>query len=556
MLERPQARDSVDSVRVEACFPAPPDRQSTKVAINLYPRFVGYLVRVAAILIRTEISKFVSIDIPRLAILISLEDTFIVCCFLSLIMRQIDSVSQQMTSPITCAPRQPLYIDDDDLLIEDLTLVEPSSLSDDDLTQTYTTKPKMASPYPSNFPSHSDSNENILLPMSLRRDLFENPGENPKNTIEKSRNDNDFQPSPLAPEFRPSYTRHKRQSSNASSFIEASTPGLIDFDSPESVASPLDLATPAHSERSTDARSLICSLNEDTCEQSGFSPFYPNQHQTVGSPAKISRPWSPSPLRNEQRPPSTMTASTVTPGPYQREQALTDWTAAQQRALSKPNMNLLGHRRNDSNGSNSSAGSSIRVFDLDKTGSNNQQNTYTLEEARNARQFALNAASLGHTRRSSGNVPQVGSFAQPATQQGQLPAYSKSALISSASQQLQQMQIQQAQERNIIPGAGLPGAGLPPAPANGNVTPHMDPISTLYTLSQMNLDPIMAEAVMALTAQARAIQAQNGGAGPSIHNRKLGLYKTELCRSFEEKGVCRYGVSLSSSESLKVERRN
>lgn len=33
---------------------------------------------------------------------------------------------------------------------------------------------------------------------------------------------------------------------------------------------------------------------------------------------------------------------------------------------------------------------------------------------------------------------------------------------------------------------------------------------------------------------------QNQG-GPSANNRKLGLYKTELCRSWEEKGTCRYG---------------
>ena len=31
------------------------------------------------------------------------------------------------------------------------------------------------------------------------------------------------------------------------------------------------------------------------------------------------------------------------------------------------------------------------------------------------------------------------------------------------------------------------------------------------------------------------------GNGPSANNRKLGLYKTELCRSWEEKGSCRYG---------------
>ncbi|KAF8446199.1 hypothetical protein L210DRAFT_3642460 [Boletus edulis BED1] len=32
------------------------------------------------------------------------------------------------------------------------------------------------------------------------------------------------------------------------------------------------------------------------------------------------------------------------------------------------------------------------------------------------------------------------------------------------------------------------------------------------------------------------------GSGPSANNRKLGLYKTELCRSWEEKGTCRYGA--------------
>ncbi|TFL06482.1 hypothetical protein BDV98DRAFT_647559 [Pterulicium gracile] len=34
----------------------------------------------------------------------------------------------------------------------------------------------------------------------------------------------------------------------------------------------------------------------------------------------------------------------------------------------------------------------------------------------------------------------------------------------------------------------------------------------------------------------------SAGQGPSANNRKLGLYKTELCRNFEEKGTCRYGT--------------
>lgn len=46
-----------------------------------------------------------------------------------------------------------------------------------------------------------------------------------------------------------------------------------------------------------------------------------------------------------------------------------------------------------------------------------------------------------------------------------------------------------------------------------------------------------------LTSPASTV-AQNSipsGNGPSANNRKLGLYKTELCRSWEEKGTCRYG---------------
>ncbi|KAI0343972.1 hypothetical protein BDW22DRAFT_1110352 [Trametopsis cervina] len=47
------------------------------------------------------------------------------------------------------------------------------------------------------------------------------------------------------------------------------------------------------------------------------------------------------------------------------------------------------------------------------------------------------------------------------------------------------------------------------------------------------------------SAQANAQAAVNNaamGGGPNANNRKLGLYKTELCRSWEEKGTCRYGA--------------
>ncbi|KAF8758969.1 Zinc finger C-x8-C-x5-C-x3-H type (and similar) [Rhizoctonia solani] len=58
-----------------------------------------------------------------------------------------------------------------------------------------------------------------------------------------------------------------------------------------------------------------------------------------------------------------------------------------------------------------------------------------------------------------------------------------------------------------------------------------------------------ADAYTPALAQALARQLQydapgylrDGHGGPSANNRKLGLYKTELCRSWEEKGSCRYG---------------
>lgn len=43
-------------------------------------------------------------------------------------------------------------------------------------------------------------------------------------------------------------------------------------------------------------------------------------------------------------------------------------------------------------------------------------------------------------------------------------------------------------------------------------------------------------------AMASPTNSSSGQNGPSANNRKLGLYKTELCRSWEEKGSCRYGA--------------
>ena len=52
---------------------------------------------------------------------------------------------------------------------------------------------------------------------------------------------------------------------------------------------------------------------------------------------------------------------------------------------------------------------------------------------------------------------------------------------------------------------------------------------------------IPGQAMPAAAAANGAAAGNAAGNGPSANNRKLGLYKTELCRSWEEKGSCRYG---------------
>ncbi|KAI8995385.1 hypothetical protein BD414DRAFT_239521 [Trametes punicea] len=70
--------------------------------------------------------------------------------------------------------------------------------------------------------------------------------------------------------------------------------------------------------------------------------------------------------------------------------------------------------------------------------------------------------------------------------------------------------------------------------------------------------PLQAQGLN-LTNTGSSIGTNNStGSGPSANNRKLGLYKTELCRSWEEKGSCRYGAKCQfahgEEELRKVQR--
>lgn len=94
---------------------------------------------------------------------------------------------------------------------------------------------------------------------------------------------------------------------------------------------------------------------------------------------------------------------------------------------------------------------------------------------------------------------------------------------------------------------GAPGPGIYPPP--------MAPAQAMTLFPQFYGNQDTYPDLAAAQAMANRLQPQytgygstddanigSNGNGPSANNRKLGLYKTELCRSWEEKGTCRYGA--------------
>lgn len=86
--------------------------------------------------------------------------------------------------------------------------------------------------------------------------------------------------------------------------------------------------------------------------------------------------------------------------------------------------------------------------------------------------------------------------------------------------------------------AGMAVAGSPPTAASQQAYNQ----SVQNAMGGLQQDP----QVMALIQQ---------GGGPSANNRKLGLYKTELCRSWEEKGSCKYGEKCQFAHGEAEQRR-
>ncbi|CAD6891423.1 unnamed protein product [Tilletia laevis] len=95
-------------------------------------------------------------------------------------------------------------------------------------------------------------------------------------------------------------------------------------------------------------------------------------------------------------------------------------------------------------------------------------------------------------------------------------------------------------------GRGSGALGLTTATGGGG--PGVAPGRLALFTNGIQDSPAMSAPVSAfgspVTFHAPLMQAgdSQGHGGPSPNNRKLNLYKTELCRNWEEKGTCRYGV--------------
>ncbi|GAA5857325.1 hypothetical protein JCM8547_002221 [Rhodosporidiobolus lusitaniae] len=131
------------------------------------------------------------------------------------------------------------------------------------------------------------------------------------------------------------------------------------------------------------------------------------------------------------------------------------------------------------------------------------------------------------------------------------------------------------QARDIFVESSCTSLNSPPMPSHRqSMAVHFDramrtlnPLATLYGLSQEGANQLLAdpaksgvnEVVLKVAAmrgrqeQMASVQRSAMGTalpGPSPNNRKLNLYKTELCRSWEEKGSCRYGVKCQFAHGI------
>ncbi len=104
-------------------------------------------------------------------------------------------------------------------------------------------------------------------------------------------------------------------------------------------------------------------------------------------------------------------------------------------------------------------------------------------------------------------------------------------------------------------GASFPGFASPnpqfyspPSNFNGND-------GLVNAMGRLAISPSFSATPSPYSDAASNSSSVQNQSGPSANNRKLGLYKTELCRSWEEKGTCRYGAKCQFAHSEGEVRR-
>jgi hypothetical protein len=393
--------------------------------------------------------------------------------------------------------------------------------------------------------------------------------------------------SPLSPEFTPKWTQPPPPP-------PSKTPNLIEFPSPDSGSSH---GTPAD-DFADDDKDIQWSLNHDgqlvdnagaqwelapeiVRLQAGSTAMTPTKSRTNILPT--ARPWSPSPLRHEQRPDSV---STATPGPrdHYGEQSMGGVGIGGMAMMTAPAMT-----REDANRKRYCAGELGEPDDsFPFTAFSTWRQKKLIDTVPAPPLGGLGASHRRHRSGSDGSassqgsvvsmsyLPSNGVFVHGIGRNGTPPAFdspraafeqfqavhSRRSSLGSSSSSPSAIANGTANASmafsNALGGNGMGGVPFgPPAPPMqpGGFLPQNammpqtsqamaldNPLAALYAIAnQAAINPELGQAVMRLAG----LSVGNGPVppmGPSPHNRKLGLYKTELCRSWEEKGSCRYGA--------------
>ncbi|KAF8078287.1 hypothetical protein FPV67DRAFT_1464817 [Lyophyllum atratum] len=149
----------------------------------------------------------------------------------------------------------------------------------------------------------------------------------------------------------------------------------------------------------------------------------------------------------------------------------------------------------------------------------------------------------GHTSHLSlGNTQQLYDMMLPGPPEGHHPAVAP--LRDAAAMALMSNSMQPFP--GMFQGAGMPGMPMYPnqyyPPQEQYQLPDAAVMAARLQPQYTGQYAVLPPQGMGVGGESVSSPTSTNGQGPSANNRKLGLYKTELCRSWEEKGTCRYGT--------------